>query len=100
MTLDLDAFLTALYTIVDDLYKRYYVCRKPIRPGRRPELSDSEVLTLTLCGQWFGTSERAFVRHVSENWTGYFSKHAHSERVQSSQSRPVWSRYSIVRGSG
>ena len=72
MTLDLDAFLTALYTIVDDLYKRYYVCRKPIRPGRRPELSDSEVLTLMLCGQWFGTSERAFVRHVSEHWTGYF----------------------------
>ena len=72
MTLDLDAFLTALYTIVDDLYKRYYVCRKPVRPGRRPELSDSEVLTLTLCGQWFGTSERAFVRHVSEHWTGYF----------------------------
>lgn len=72
MTLDLDAFLTALYTIVDDLYKRHYVCRKPIRPGRRPELSDSEVLTLMLCGQWFGTSERAFVRHVSEHWTGYF----------------------------
>ena len=72
MTLDFDAFLTALYTIVDDLYKRHYACHKPIRPGRRPELSDSEVLTLMLCGQWFGTSERAFVRHVSEHWRSYF----------------------------
>ena len=32
MTLDLDAFLTALYTIVDDLYKRYYVCRNRFVP--------------------------------------------------------------------
>ena len=72
MTLDFDAFLTALYTIVDDLYKRHYGCHKPVRPGRRPVLSDSEVLTLMLCCQWFGTSERAFVRHVLEHWRGYF----------------------------
>ena len=72
MTLDLDTFLTALYTIVDDLYKRRYARHKPIRPGRRPKLSDSEVIALTLCCQWFGTSERAFVRHVSEHWKSYF----------------------------
>ena len=57
MTLDLDTFLTALYTIMDDLYSQHYAHRKPLRPGRRPELSDSEVLTLTICAQWFGTSD-------------------------------------------
>jgi len=72
MTLDLDTFLTALYTIVDDLYKRHCLQHKPSRPGRRPELSDSEVLTLTLCGQWFGTSQRAFIRYVAEHWQSYF----------------------------
>ena len=56
MTLDLDTFLTALYTTVDDLYSEHYAHRKPQRPGRRPELSDSEVLTLAICAQWFGTS--------------------------------------------
>ena len=72
MTLDLDTFLTALYTIVDDLYKDHCLSDKPSRPGRRARLSDSEVLTLTLCGQWFGSSERSFIRHVSEHWRGYF----------------------------
>ena len=74
MTLDLDTFLTALYTIVDDLYSEHYAHRKPLRPGKRPELSDSEVLTLTICAQWFGTSERAFIRHASEHWRGYFPR--------------------------
>lgn len=72
MTLNLDTFLTALYTIVDDLYKDHCLRYKPSRPGRRAELSDSEVLTLTLCGQWFGTPERAFVRYASEHWKSYF----------------------------
>ena len=74
MTLDLDTFLVSLYTIVDDLYQERYAHTKPRRPGRRPELSDSEVLTLAICAQWFGTSERAFVRYVSEHWQSYFPK--------------------------
>ena len=74
MTLDLDTFLTALYTIVDDLYSEHYAHCKPRRPGRCPELSDSEVLTLAVCAQWFGTSERAFIRHASEHWRDYFPR--------------------------
>ena len=74
MTLDLDTFLVALYTIVDDLYKEHYAHTKPRRPGRRPDLSDSEVLTLAICAQWSGTSERAFVRYVSEHWRDYFPR--------------------------
>ena len=74
MTLDLDTFLVALYTIVDDLYQERYAHTKPRRPGRRPELSDSEVLTLAICAQWFGSSERAFVRYVSRHWRAYFPR--------------------------
>ena len=48
----------SLYTIVDDLYQERYAHTKPRRPGRRPELSDSEVLTLAICAQWFGTGAR------------------------------------------
>lgn len=57
MTLDLNTFLTALYTIVDDLYQKHYAHLKPRRPGRRPELPDSEVLTLSICAQWFFGAE-------------------------------------------
>ena len=74
MTLDLDTFLTALYTIVDDLYQERYAHTKPRRPGRRPVLSDSEVLTLSVCAQWFGSSERAFVRYASRHWRDYFPR--------------------------
>ena len=45
MTVDLDTFLVALYTIVDDLYQEHFAPLKPRRPGKRPELSDSEVVT-------------------------------------------------------
>ena len=74
MTLDLNTFLTALYTIVDDSYKRFLAQNKPSRPGKRPELSDSEVLTLMLCAQWSGKSERRFVAYVAEHWGSYFPR--------------------------
>ena len=74
MTLDLNTFLTALYTIVDDSYKRFLAQNKPSRPGKRPEVSDSEVLTLMLCAQWSGKSERRFVAYVAEHWGSYFPR--------------------------
>ena len=72
MTLDLDTFLVALYTIVDDLYMEHCAKHKPTRRGRRPRLSDSEVLTLAICAQWSGTSERGFIRYARERWRRYF----------------------------
>ena len=62
----LDTFLTALYCIVDDLYQQHYAPHKPKRRGKRPELSDSEVLTLIICAQWHGTSHRAFIRYAAD----------------------------------
>lgn len=62
--LDLDAFLTALYTVVDDLYRQRlsYLAH---RPGAKPELSDSEVLTLSVCAEWgHWDSERSFWRFI------------------------------------
>ena len=71
MAINLDTFLVALYTIVDDLYQQHAVA-KPVRPGPPPMVSDSEVLTLALCAQWWGRSERAFVRYVRTHWRAYF----------------------------
>jgi hypothetical protein len=60
---DLDTFLTALYTVVDDLYRERLAPALARRPGPTPALSDSEVLTLAICAGW-GTwdSERGFWR--------------------------------------
>jgi hypothetical protein len=73
MELDLDTFLTTVYCQVDDLYRAQVAPHKPVRPGRRPVLSDSEVLTLLVVGQWQqDRSERAFLRYARTHWRGYF----------------------------
>lgn len=74
MELDIDTFLVALYSIVDDLYKKHFAPLKPNRPGPRPELSDSEVLTLLICAQWLGPSEREFGRYAARHWRCYFPR--------------------------
>jgi hypothetical protein len=57
-TLSLDTFLVALYTIIDDLYK--------------PVMSDSEILTLSICVQWLHLPERKLIRYVKAHWQAYF----------------------------
>lgn len=73
--IDLATFLTAVYCVVDDLYKVRFAARKPRRPGHQPELADSEVLTLALLAQWqHDRSEAAFVRYVRTYWQAYFPR--------------------------
>src|SRR4029079_18268598 len=45
MPVDLDTFLVALSTIVDERYQQHVAPRKPVRRGRRAMMSDSEVQT-------------------------------------------------------
>jgi hypothetical protein len=68
----LDAFLVALYTIVDDLYRQHCAPLKPKRRGARPKLSDSEVLTLVICAQLAGWGERRLVAYAQRHWQSYF----------------------------
>lgn len=75
MELDLDTFLVTVYCIVDDLYREQFAHFKLKRPGRKPQLSDSEVLTLALLAQWHTSrSERAFLRYASRDWRSYFPR--------------------------
>jgi hypothetical protein len=75
MTIDLDTFLTTVYCIVADMYQEHFAVLKPRRPGKRPELSDEEVLTLVILAQWQSErSERAFGRYVAKHWRSYFPR--------------------------
>jgi hypothetical protein len=66
MPLDLDTFLTALYTVVDQRYRDHLAATYARRPGPKPTLSDAEVLTLAVCAEWGAwDSERAFWRFAS-----------------------------------
>ena len=74
MPVDLDTFLVALYVVLDDLYRQHAAPHKPVRPGRRPQMSDSEVLTLLVVGQWGGRSERAVLRYAATHWRASFPR--------------------------
>jgi hypothetical protein len=85
--LDADTFLTIVYCLVDDVYKAEFARLKPKRRGHRPEMTDSEVLTLALLGQWQqDRSESAFVRYTCAHWQSYFprllSQSAFNRRVR------------------
>src|SRR6187401_2556011 len=75
MTIDLNTFLTTVYCITDDLYQQHYAHLKPKRPGKKPDLSDSEVLTLTILAQWqLDRSERAFLGYAAQHWRSFFPR--------------------------
>jgi hypothetical protein len=77
MFVDVETVLVAVYTVVDDLYQAHQAHLAPAKPPRRgwrPQLSDSEVLTLLLLGQWLGNSERGLLRHAQAYWRAYFPR--------------------------
>ncbi len=75
MALDLDTFLTAVYTVVDDLYREQLAAALRHRPGPAPVLSDSEVLTLAICAEWGPwDSERGFWRFAGRRLRHLFPR--------------------------
>jgi hypothetical protein len=70
-----DTFLVTVYCVIDDLYRRHAGPVRAHLPGRPGELSDSEVLTLTILAQWQPTgSERQFIAWAAKHWRAYFPR--------------------------
>jgi hypothetical protein len=75
MDMPVDAFLTALYTIVDDWYQAHAPALLAGKVGDHPEFADSEVLTLSLAQHWLGYhSERRFLRFLRHNYLPLFPR--------------------------
>jgi hypothetical protein len=73
--MDLGTFITTVYVEIDDWYKEQVREMKP-RRGRPPIMSDSEVLTLAVVGQWrVGVpwqSERGLIRFAHQHLKSMF----------------------------
>ena len=73
--MDLETLFTTVYVLVDDWYKDEMADQKP-SVGAPPKMSDSEVLTLALVGQWrVGVpwqSERGLVRYIQMHGRAMF----------------------------
>jgi len=88
--MDLDTFLTTLYVLVDDWYKAPIESLMQRRRGGKQRMTDSEVLTVALAGQWrVGVpwqSEGGVVRYLQRHGRGWFPRllggSAFNERVR------------------
>lgn len=75
MNMPVETFLTALYTYVDDWYQTEGARLLAGKVGKKPEFSDSEVLTLALAQHWCGFSkERDWLRFVRQNYLPLFPR--------------------------
>ena len=74
--MDLDTFLTTLYVIIDDWYRKRMSRAMQRHPGPPLKMSDSEVLTLMIAAQWrVGVpwqSERGMVRYMLKHGMSWF----------------------------
>ena len=75
MNMPTEAFLTTLYTIVDDWYQQHAPTLLAGKTGAKPVFSDSEVITLSLAQHWLGVpDEREFLRRVRNDWLPLFPR--------------------------
>jgi hypothetical protein len=74
--MDLDTFMTTLYVWIDDWYKATMARQLERRHGPKPHMSDSEVLTVAIAGQWRcgvpWQSERGVVRYMQHQGRHWF----------------------------
>jgi hypothetical protein len=92
--MDLDTFITTLYVVIDDWYKQGMVRRMERHAGPACKMSDSEVLTVALAGQWRSgvpwQTERGVVRYMQSHGRQWFpemlGKSQFNQRV-----RELWS---------
>ena len=76
--MDLDTFLTTLYVLIDDWYKREMSVRMKRHAGPALQMSDSELLTISIAAQWrVGVpwqSERGIVRYMLQHGQSWFPR--------------------------
>ena len=76
--MDLDTFLTTLYVLIDDWYKREMSALMERHAGPALQLSDSEVLTIAIAAQWTvgvpWQSERGIVRYMLKRGRSWFPR--------------------------
>jgi len=73
--MSVEAFLTVLYCVVDELYKQHAPAFLKGKVGCKPEFSDSEVLTLMIAQHWCGFQKEApFLRFIHNNYLALFPR--------------------------
>lgn len=74
LTATFEDFILLVYTVIDDLYQRSVpVCVSQRRNVHTAKMSDSEIITLSICGELIGIdSEKAWYSFVKHNYRHLF----------------------------
>ena len=69
----LDDFITTTFVIVEDFIKERFPARQLRQRGFLPKLSDSEVITMEIVGEYLGLSTaKAIHKYFKRHWLNWF----------------------------
>ena len=71
--MELYDFITTTFVIVDDFVKEYFPARELRRRGFLPKLSDSEVITMEIVGEYLElNTDKAIYKYFKRHWFHFF----------------------------
>ena len=71
--LDLDSFIIMVYCQTEDLYQELFAVRRVRGGGFDPELTDAEVITIEIVGEYLGLeTAQAIFEHFREHYQAFF----------------------------
>ena len=71
--MELSDFITTVFVMVDDLVTKYFPARTRRSRGYLPRLSDSEVITMEVVGEYLGMhTDSAIWRYFDRHWRSLF----------------------------
>lgn len=87
--MSVEDFIISVYCCVDDLYRR--IVKHPLRTrGFMPKLSDAEVITMEIVGEFMGKDQdKRIWRYFRNHWHDYFP-HLGSRANFAKQSAKLW----------
>ena len=73
MPVDAELLFTAILVLVDDWYQQYGVHLLQGKRGRKPEFSDSEVITIEIMGAFLGIeTDKGIYTYFKQNYGDWF----------------------------
>lgn len=73
--MDLETFIVTVYCEIDDFIQKRYPARSLRQRGPLPQLSDSEVITMEIVGEYLGlNTEKAIYQYFKRHWEEFFPK--------------------------
>lgn len=71
--MDLETFIVTVYCLVDDFMKQNFQDRKLRQRGFEPKLSDAEVLTMEIVGEYVGQeTDKGIYQYFKRHWSHWF----------------------------